>query len=61
MNDLTIVELERFAINMVVSKSIFQQMQNAREGSDEPTTEAQKTVDKHIAAVAARAVSEIGA
>lgn len=59
MSDMAIVE--DFAMNMAVSKSVFQQLQNARNESGEPTTEAQKTVDKHIAAVAAQAVSGFGA
>jgi hypothetical protein len=59
MSDMAVVE--GFAMNMAVSKAVFQQLQNARNESGEPTTEAQKTVDKHIAAVAAQAVSGFGA
>lgn len=59
MSDMAVVE--GFAMNMVVSKAVLQQLQNAREGSGEPTTEAQKSVDKHIAAVAAQAVTGFGA
>jgi hypothetical protein len=51
---------EGYSMNVLVSRSVLAGLQDARNNSDEPATDGQKTVDRHLAACIAQIVTGFG-
>lgn len=58
MSDDAIVE--GYSMNVLVSRSVLAGLQDARNNSDEPATEGQKAVDRHLAARTAQIATGFG-